>query len=102
MWSQGSRDQMYVCVCVCVCVFSHVRLFVTPWTIAHQVLLSMGVLQARILEWIAISYSRGIFLTQGSNQGLPASPLLAGSFLTTEPSGIRRYRLNAKGEIGQY
>ena len=26
-----------------------------------------GLLQARILEWAAISYSRGIFTTQGSN-----------------------------------
>ena len=26
-----------------------------------------GLLQARILEWAAISFSRGIFLTQGSN-----------------------------------
>ena len=28
-----------VCVCVCVCartLLSHVRLFVTPWTVAHQ------------------------------------------------------------------
>ena len=30
-----------------------------------------GILQARILEWIAIPFSRGIFLTQGSNAGLP-------------------------------
>ena len=29
-----------------------------------------GILQARILEWVAISFSRGIFLTQGSNLGL--------------------------------
>ena len=29
-----------------------------------------GILQARILEWIAISFSRGIFPTQGSNPGL--------------------------------
>ena len=28
-------------VCVLVCVLSHVRLTVTPWTIAHQALLSM-------------------------------------------------------------
>ena len=28
-----------------------------------------GILQARILEWVAISFS-GIFLTQGSNPGL--------------------------------
>ena len=27
--------------------------------------------QARILEWVAMSYSRGIFLTQGSNSHLP-------------------------------
>ena len=30
-----------------------------------------GILQARILEWVAISFSRGIFLTQGLNPGLP-------------------------------
>ena len=29
-----------------------------------------GILHSRILEWIAISFSRGIFLTQGSNLGL--------------------------------
>ena len=28
------------------------------------------ILQARVLEWVAISYSRGIFPTQGSNQSL--------------------------------
>ena len=37
--------------------FSHVQLFVTPWTIACQVPLSMGILQARILEWATISFS---------------------------------------------
>ena len=30
-----------------------------------------GIFQARVLEWVAISFSRGIFLTQGSNPGLP-------------------------------
>ena len=29
-----------------------------------------GILQARILEWVAISFSRGIFPTQGLNPGL--------------------------------
>ena len=29
------------------------------------------ILQARILEWIAIPFSRGSFPTQGSNPGLP-------------------------------
>ena len=45
--------------------------FVTPWTVAHQAPLSMGISQTRILEWVAISFSRGIFRTQGSNPGLP-------------------------------
>ena len=32
-----------MCVCVCVCEsLSCVRLFVTPWTVAHQVSLSIG------------------------------------------------------------
>ena len=36
--------------------FSHVQLFVTPWTTAHQAPLS-GISQARILEWVSISFS---------------------------------------------
>ena len=38
---------------------SYVRLFETPWTVAHQASLSMGILQARILEWVAMPSSRG-------------------------------------------
>ena len=30
-----------------------------------------GIFQARVLEWVAISFSRGIFSTQGWNLGLP-------------------------------
>ena len=32
---------------------------VTPWTIAHQAPLSMGFFRPEILEWVAISFSRG-------------------------------------------
>ena len=39
-----------------LCVFSHVRLFATPWTIGSSV---HGTSQARIPEWVAISYIRG-------------------------------------------
>ena len=39
-------------------LFSCVRLFMTPWNVAHQASLSVGILQARILEWVAISFSR--------------------------------------------
>ena len=38
---------------------SHVRFFATPWTGACQALSVHGILQARILEWVAISFSRG-------------------------------------------
>ena len=37
------------------------------WTVARQAPLSMGFFQARMLEWVAISFSRGIFPTQGLN-----------------------------------
>ena len=33
---------MYVCVFVCAQLLSPVRLFVTPWTVAHQAPLSVG------------------------------------------------------------
>ena len=46
------------------------QLFETLWTVAHQAPLPTGVLQARILEWVAIPSSRGFFLTQGLNPGL--------------------------------
>ena len=39
--------------------FSHVWLFETPWTVAHQAPLSMGIFQAGILQWVAIPFSRG-------------------------------------------
>ena len=32
---------------------------VTPWNVARQAPLSMGILQARILVWVAIPSSRG-------------------------------------------
>ena len=49
--------------------FSHVWFFVTP-LIAPPGSSAHGILQARILEWVTIPFSRGIFPTQGSNPGL--------------------------------
>ena len=43
----------------CASLLSCVRLFLTPWTAARQAPLSMGILQARILEWVAMPSSRG-------------------------------------------
>ena len=48
-------------LCKHVCVLSHfsrVRLSATPWTVAHQAPLSMEILQARILEWVAMLSSK--------------------------------------------
>ena len=54
----------------------------TPWTVVHQALLSMGILQARILEWVAVSSSRG-----SSNPGIePWSPALQANSLLSEPA----------------
>ena len=64
----------YVCLTIMCCAvvshFSCVWLFVTPWTVAHQAPLSMGIIQARILKWVT-TVLQGIFPTQGSNSGLP-------------------------------
>ena len=68
---------------MCVCVLSHVCLFAPhelyslPGSFVH------GIFQVRILEWVAISFSKvltnpGIKLTSGS-------PALAGGFLATVP-----------------
>ena len=61
---------MYVCMLSC---FSHVQLCVTLWIVAPQAPLSMGILQARILEWIAMPSSKGIFSTQESNSHVSLS-----------------------------
>ena len=39
--------------------FSHIQLWATLWTVTPQAPVSMGILQARILEWVAMPYSRG-------------------------------------------
>ena len=51
--------KLYAECCAVLSCFSHVWLFETPWTVAHQASLSTGVLQARILEWVAMPFSRG-------------------------------------------
>ena len=63
-----------------------VQLFVTPINYSLPGFSVHGILQARILEYIAISYSRGSSPAQGSKLCL-VPPALAGSFFTTEPPG---------------
>ena len=40
----------------------------TPWTVARQAPLSVGILQARILEWVAMPSSRGSFQPRNPTQ----------------------------------
>ena len=47
---------------------SHVQFLATPWTVACQP--HCEILQARILEWIAMPFSRRIFPTQGLKPGV--------------------------------
>ena len=82
---------------------SRVWLFVTPWTIVH------GILQARILEWVAVPFSRGSsqprdrtqvsciadrFFNQVSHKGSPrilewvAYPFSSKSFQPRNQTGI--------------
>ena len=64
--------------------FCNHRLYSPPGSSVH------GILQARILEWVAIPFSRRIFPTQGSNLGFPA--LQADSLLSEPPGKPLRHR----------
>ena len=60
IWEMGaltpSQPRVHVCT---LSLFSHVQLFVTPWTVALQAPLSVhGILQARIPDQGAIPFSR--------------------------------------------
>ena len=63
-YKQGTIKHCAQCVtiygfkCGCVLTLSHVRHFVTLWTVAHRAPLPMAMLQAGILEWVVISCSR--------------------------------------------
>ena len=76
------------CMCVRVQSFSHVRLFVTLWTVACQAFLSMGF--PRQGYWGGLP-----FLPPGdlpSSRVKLASPALAGGFfLPLSPQGSQRY-----------
>ena len=49
-----------VCVYVCLCMFSHIRLFVTPWTVASQAPLPMGYLKGECCRGLPVPPPRDI------------------------------------------
>ena len=44
----------------------------TPWTVVCQAPLSLGILQARILEWVAMPSFRGSFQDRDQTQVFPS------------------------------
>ena len=75
-----------VCVYVCVCALSRVCLFMTPWTIAHQAPLSLGL--SREEYWSGLPFpSSEDFPNPGIKHRSLVSPEMAGRFFTTEPPG---------------
>ena len=74
------RKRMYMWMCVHVLShFSSIWLFVTPWTVACQAPLSRhGILQARILEWVAVLFFRGTSWPRDQTQ----VSCIAGRFFT--------------------
>ena len=79
-----SQWQLYVCACV----FSPSVTSNSLWPCGLQParLLVHGIVQARILEWVAISSSRGSY-NLGIKPSSPVSAALAGRFFSTEPPG---------------
>ena len=61
----------------------HVQLFMTLQIIACQVLLSVGIRQARILQWVAMPHSRGSSWPRDWTR----ISCISGRFFTTEPPG---------------
>ena len=67
-YSSSNWEAVIRSVCVCES-FSHVRLSVTPWTVAVQAPLSTGF--SRQEDWTGLQFpSSGTFSTQGLNPGL--------------------------------
>ena len=61
----------FISVCMCVFVYQSYLTLCVPMDCSPPRSSVHGILQARILEWVAILL-QGIFLTQGSNLGSPA------------------------------
>ena len=95
--SNNIYEIISVLVCVYVCLYTNYMCVLclvaqscptlaTPWTVALQALLSMGILQARRLEWVAMPFSRP---SPRPRDGIHVSCVscIAGRQLTAEPLG---------------
>ena len=82
-------------LCLAVLSCSVVSSSLWPHGLACQAPLSMGFLQARILEWVTTPSFKGIFTIQGLNPGLP----LCGRILyCPEPPGRPKHTVTLTAE----
>ena len=86
LWYTANWFSVYICVCVCMCVQSCLTLCdpvdcYLPGSSVH------GISQKRTLEWIAVSYSRGLSRPRDQSH----ISCLASRFFTTEPFGKTIY-----------
>ena len=87
----SSPGHLWVKPKLCACVlshFSHVRLFATPWAVAHQAPLSMGFSRQEVG---CQTHLQGVFPTQGSN---PRLHLLHWQAVSTQGSNPRLHLLH--------
>ena len=70
-----------LCACVLTC-FSHVQLFMTPWTVACQAPLSMGFSKQEYWSGLPCP-PPGDLPNPGTEPESLMSPVLAGEFFTT-------------------
>ena len=85
---------MHACV---LSYFSHIQLFTTPWTVAHQVPLSMGVSRQEYQNGLLCPPPR--YLPNPGIEPIPLlSPTLANGFFTTSTTWEAwiTYMLNIK------
>ena len=69
----------------CAYVLSRVRLCVTPWTVVHQALLSMGLLRQEYWSGLPFPFPGDL-----PDPGIkPTSPALVGGFFTTSAITVR-------------
>ena len=67
----------------CACLAACVQHFATLWTASFQAPLSIGILQARMLEWVAMPSSRG----SPQPRVEPRSPTVQEDSLPSQPPG---------------
>ena len=108
MHNHEVKDSLFLRRCWAVSL-SCVRLFVTPWTANLQAPLAMGILQSRILEWVARPSSRGssqprdrtqVSIKHAKEEACLCVPCTAGRLLPFAPSG--KYNSNLQIHYNPY